>query len=270
MSLPAFPPRVRGKRGIVAPDKNGFRAEVCLDGTVAAGPRRIREVDANVDLARVRACPPKRIPGLLARLCGRAAAGKTPPPGAALMSPGGNRSSLSVASRSGSDVGSLAVSRRKRAVGATSRQSSTDSTGHSVLPRNLESEFRRAARKRRRCKSAGPTPAAAHSSRLLVAAGASSSGVPVRLLLRGLNIQYPFSRLILAGLKDTEVRDYALGYRNIARPDEEMFLLFHRVAPPSVVDCGSSATRRVSCRTPWHFVRVWICSTSRQDMAHPC
>ena len=55
---------------------------------------------------------------------------------------------------------------------------------------------------------------------------ASGSG-PSRmsLLLRGLNIQYPFSRLILAGLKDTEVRDYALGYRNIAHPDEEMFLI---------------------------------------------
>ena len=69
---------------------------------------------------------------------------------------------------------------------------------------------------------------------------ASGSG-PSRmsLLLRGLNIQYPFSRLILAGLKDTEVRDYALGYRNIAHPGEEMFLI---ETPPKnlasvAVDC---------------------------------
>ena len=47
----------------------------------------------------------------------------------------------------------------------------------------------------------------------------------VLLVLRGLNIEYPFSQLILAKRKDTEVRDYALGHRNLANPDEEMFLI---------------------------------------------
>ena len=55
------------------------------------------------------------------------------------------------------------------------------------------------------------------------------------LVLRGLNIQYPFSRLILAKLKDTEVRDYALGYRNIAHQDEEMFLI---ETPPKNLGVG--------------------------------
>ena len=56
-------------------------------------------------------------------------------------------------------------------------------------------------------------------------ASTSSSGMVVLLRLRGLNIQYPFSQLILAKVKDTEVRDYALGHRNIANPEEEMFLI---------------------------------------------
>lgn len=49
---------------------------------------------------------------------------------------------------------------------------------------------------------------------------------PVQSLwLRGLNIQYPFSQLILKGLKVKEARAYELGKRNIARPGEEMFLI---------------------------------------------
>ena len=84
------------------------------------------------------------------------------------------------------------------------------------LPRNLEITFQNGPPRRRlRRKSTGPQ----------VAAGTSSSGMAVLLVLRGLNIQYPFSQLILAKLKDTEVRDYALGHRNIANPDEEMFLI---------------------------------------------
>ena len=65
----------------------------------------------------------------------------------------------------------------------------------------------------------------AHSPGPQAVASTSSSGMAVLLVLRGLNIQYPFSQLILAKLKDTEVRDYALGHRSIANPDEEMFLI---------------------------------------------
>ena len=39
---------------------------------------------------------------------------------------------------------------------------------------------------------------------------------PQAVTLRGLNIQYPFSRLILLGAKSIEARRYALGHRNIA------------------------------------------------------
>jgi len=43
--------------------------------------------------------------------------------------------------------------------------------------------------------------------------------------LRGLNIQYPFSQLILSGVKLVEARRYPLGYRDIAAAEEELFLI---------------------------------------------
>jgi hypothetical protein len=50
----------------------------------------------------------------------------------------------------------------------------------------------------------------------------SSAGLGATLSLPGLNINWPFSQLILAGVKTVEVRSYALGYRNIAQPDAGM------------------------------------------------
>jgi len=41
--------------------------------------------------------------------------------------------------------------------------------------------------------------------------------------MRGLNIQWPFSQLILMGAKLEEVREYALDYRGIAKTDEEVW-----------------------------------------------
>ena len=54
-------------------------------------------------------------------------------------------------------------------------------------------------------------------------------------LLRGLNIQWPFSQLLLAGLKRVEVRRYGLGHKNIAHAGEEMWL----VETPG--PCGNAA-----------------------------
>ena len=53
----------------------------------------------------------------------------------------------------------------------------------------------------------------------------SNAGLGATLSLPGLNINWPFSQLILAGVKTVEVRSYALGYRNIAQPDVEMWLV---------------------------------------------
>ena len=46
-----------------------------------------------------------------------------------------------------------------------------------------------------------------------------------RLRLRGLNIQWPFSQLLLSGLKLVEARRYALGYHGIAHANEELWLI---------------------------------------------
>jgi hypothetical protein len=54
----------------------------------------------------------------------------------------------------------------------------------------------------------------------------SSVGLGQRLSLRGLNIQWPFSQLILAGAKRIEVRSHALGDKpHIATLGEEMWLI---------------------------------------------
>ena len=56
-------------------------------------------------------------------------------------------------------------------------------------------------------------------------AAVPATGLAARLTLRGLNIQYPFSQLILAGAKTIEARSYPLGHRNIARPGERLFVI---------------------------------------------
>ena len=53
----------------------------------------------------------------------------------------------------------------------------------------------------------------------------SCPGLGATLSLPGLNINWPFSQLILAGVKTIETRTYALGHRNIAQPDVEMWLV---------------------------------------------
>ena len=53
----------------------------------------------------------------------------------------------------------------------------------------------------------------------------SDAGLGATLSLPGLNINWPFSQLILAGVKTIEVRSYALGYRNIPQPAVEMWLV---------------------------------------------
>ena len=54
----------------------------------------------------------------------------------------------------------------------------------------------------------------------------SPAGLGQKLSLRGLNIQWPFSQLILAGAKKTEVRSHVLGDKpHIARSGEVMWLI---------------------------------------------
>ena len=53
----------------------------------------------------------------------------------------------------------------------------------------------------------------------------SPNGVAVTLCLRGLNIQWPFSQLILLGVKTEEVREYALGHRSICPSGEEVWIV---------------------------------------------
>jgi len=56
-------------------------------------------------------------------------------------------------------------------------------------------------------------------------APAQQSQVKASRCLRGLNIQYPFSQLLLQGVKTIEVRRYELGYKQYALPEEDTWLV---------------------------------------------
>ena len=53
----------------------------------------------------------------------------------------------------------------------------------------------------------------------------SGAGLGATLSLPGLTINLPFSHLILAGVKTVETRPYALGKKDIAHSDVEMWLV---------------------------------------------
>ena len=67
------------------------------------------------------------------------------------------------------------------------------------------------------------------------------------LCLRGLNIQYPFSQLILEGLEVKEARKCELGTRNVAQPGKEMFLI---ETPGSRSTAGASVGGGDLCPPP--------------------
>ena len=59
-----------------------------------------------------------------------------------------------------------------------------------------------------------------------------------KVCLRGLNVQWPFSQLLLAGIKTEEVRGYALGHMNMAKADEDLWLV---ETPGPVANAGLNA-----------------------------
>ena len=74
------------------------------------------------------------------------------------------------------------------------------------------------------------------------------SGLVTTLCPRGLNIQWPFSQLLLAGAKIIEARGYELGYRNIAQAAEETWIVETKgpsaVASTEAVFSGVDVPRR--------------------------
>ena len=65
--------------------------------------------------------------------------------------------------------------------------------------------------------------ASAATGQAVLGSPSTGVGLGTTLSLPGLNINWPFSQLILAGVKTVEARSYALGYRNIAHADVAMW-----------------------------------------------
>ena len=57
------------------------------------------------------------------------------------------------------------------------------------------------------------------------AIGQGVAGRVANLSLPGLGFKWPASQLILEGVKTVEARPYSLGYRNIAQPGVEMWIV---------------------------------------------
>ena len=73
--------------------------------------------------------------------------------------------------------------------------------------------------------SAEAPPAHSSTAPTPVRSIASGLGDPIALCLRGLNIQWPFSQLILLGYKKVEARTYPLGYMSIGMAGQEMWIV---------------------------------------------
>ena len=91
--------------------------------------------------------------------------------------------------------------------------------GEETLPRPLM--------KKRRCAAT-----VAHSE---APARTTEAGDISQCSYPGLNIQWPYSQLILAGAKKTEARAYALGYRNIAVGNKEHWIVKTAGDSPSAI-----------------------------------
>ena len=214
----------------------------------------------------VRACRTREeMPAFLASMRARAASSDARATAAHLASAVRRDAATSSAAASpkSSTLGSPAILRRKRECDTSSKPSRTAAAHHLLSPGNLlQSPLRTAtARKRPRAQSAGPTSALQHASSSQALASQPSNGKAIELVLRGLNIQYPFSRLILAGHKDIEVRNYPLGHRNIAKPEEEMSLI---ETPPK--NQGSAAVD-IALGSPPH--RAQVIGTVRFSKSKP-
>ena len=87
----------------------------------------------------------------------------------------------------------------------------------------------------------------------------------VKLFMRGLNIQWPFSQLLVMGAKTEEVRDYELDYRVIAKTDEEIWVVgtkgIHTKASTNAIVGGLQIAPRPSV--------AQIVGTVRFAGAHP-
>jgi hypothetical protein len=177
---------------------NGWRVQASIGGSTKFGPTRALEAEADEDLrlAQTASCEAQYV-SVLQQL--RAVAGNLEV----------SHRDLKVQTADPSEP-SIQRQRTKGTPSSVVSQSAFLSLGASSsgLCRNEEDTI--------------STSAAASSG--LCLPGATHS-LAQSLCLRGLNVQYPFSQLILEGLKVKEARTYKLGKRNIAHPGEEMFLI---------------------------------------------
>lgn len=251
-------PKLLSELGDVAPHGHGWRAWIKLARTVHYGPQRESYDDAWADLVEMRGAKSRDdVPRIAEALKTSARRIK--------------QEQLDPAAGSASDVVHNCAAPVSPAIALTPAAStrrrlrtphSKRSAGADVADAAVEGASPPSSAKRRRrrgkqpvslvespsigagadeggaCPASDPAPPPTPDGRGACPASVSTSPATLgeTLCYRGLNINYPFSRLILqpplpdqpaheAALKSEEVRTYALGHLNIAHPNEELFII---------------------------------------------
>ena len=189
--------------GSVVRNKGHFRVEVKLAGRAMKGPTRVERSTAEADLVAMRAFPRAEMPKLLADLM----AADCPV----------QQEQVEVVSRQKRQRLSTPISKRPRSTTAPREEAAAE-----IATNSLGSTDAAADRPptERQCAQKGVLGCSSGTN-LQVASTPSA----VTLCLRGLNIQWPFSQLILQGWKTIEARGYPLGHRNIASADAEVWIV---------------------------------------------
>ena len=249
--MPRF--RKGASQGCVAQSKNGSRVRIKIDGRTLCGPWRDAPAIAEADLVRVRACNAKE--ALLRQLV-EDAGGGAPRTGGRTRRGGERKRDATggaqapaaiqaearaavVQASTGPAPGAVApsVAGKRRRIRAKAR-TVAESAGTTPPPGAVAPVVAR--KKRRICKKAQvrlapllappcqhPLAGASNASQGVAPIAAPVAGLTQVLTLCGLNIQWPFSQLLLAGIKTKEVRNYALQHRRKPHvsPGEEVWLI---------------------------------------------
>ena len=180
-----------------------FRVKVQLAGRSMIGPTRVERSTAEADLVAMRAFPRAEMPKLLADLIAAARPVQ--------------QEQVEVVSRQKRQRLNTSISERPRSTTALREEAAaeiaTNSFGCTEVAAHRPQTERQCAQKGVLGCSSGTN------------LQATSTPSAVTLCLRGLNIQWPFSQLILQGLKTIEARGYPLGHRNIASADAEVWIV---------------------------------------------
>ena len=217
--------RAVSESGHVAINRNGALARLQVAGRKVNGPQRSTKAEAQADLDRARKCAShEKMATILEQL--RAVAGNLVVSHRDFSAPQVEEPKKKKKAAEEEEEAEAPPKKKKKNPSEPSiKRQRTKGTPSSVVSQSAFLSLGASSRGLCRNEEDTISTSAAASSGLPVCLPGATHSLAQSLCLRGLNVQYPFSQLILEGLKVKEARTYKLGKRNIAHPGEEMFLI---------------------------------------------